>query len=369
MNSSSKISYYANVSLIFIGLFIFFYFLVLAQGIIVPLIFSIIVATVLSPIVNFFVNLKFNRIVAIFVTLALVISFSIFVIILLYFQIIKFSDSFPLLVNKFDVLLKDIEAWVSTTFNISAFKINGWTNETKAEIINLGRSLLGKTIINIGGMLIVLFLIPVYVFLILLYQSLLVEFIHKLFNANRQSKLNAVLASTKKIIQSYLVGLLLEILIVAILNATSLLIIGIDYAILLGFVGATLNLIPYIGGIIGISLPMLIALATKTPLDAFWVFASYLFIQFIDNNVLVTTIVASKVKINALISIMVVLIGGAMWGVSGMFLSIPLTAIVKLICDNVDGLKPWGFLMGKVVVIKPNKLLLKLNFKTQSTKA
>ena len=109
---------------------------------------------------------------------------------------------------------------------------------------------------------------------------------------------------------------------------------------------------------------MLVALATMTPLDAPLVFGSYLLIQFIDNNFLIVKIVASKVKINALISIIVVLAGGLLWGVPGMFLSIPLTAIIKLIFDNVDGLKPWGYLFGQVVPIKPNKILTKLKLTT-----
>jgi predicted PurR-regulated permease PerM len=69
-------------------------------------------------------------------------------------------------------------------------------------------------------------------------------------------------------------------------------------------------------------------------------------VQFIDNNLIVTKIVASKVKINALISIVVVLIGGALWGVSGMFLSIPITALIKVVFDRIEPLKPFGFLLG-----------------------
>jgi predicted PurR-regulated permease PerM len=108
-----------------------------------------------------------------------------------------------------------------------------------------------------------------------------------------------------------------------------LLIIGIDYAILIGIIGALLNIIPYIGGLIAIAIPVLLAIATKNPIDALWVFIAYMIVQFIDNNFFVPKIVASKVKVNALVSIVVVLIGGALWGVPGMFLSIPLTASLK----------------------------------------
>jgi len=133
----------------------------------------------------------------------------------------------------------------------------------------------------------------------------------------------------------------------AALNTTALLILGIDYALLLGIVGALLNVIPYIGGLVAVALPMMVALVTKsTPWYAFYVMAAYYFIQLIDNNYIVPKIVASQVKINALFSIIVVLAGNALWGIPGMFLSIPLLAIVKLICDNIEPLKPWGFLLG-----------------------
>jgi len=145
------------------------------------------------------------------------------------------------------------------------------------------------------------------------------------------------------------VGLLIEGLIVATLNSISLLIIGIDYAILLGLIGAILNVIPYIGGIIAVALPMIIALVTKSPTYALLVMAAYILIQFIDNHYLIPKIVASKVQINALVSVIVVLLGGALWGVPGMFLSIPLTAIIKVIFDHIEPLKPWGFLLGNNV--------------------
>jgi predicted PurR-regulated permease PerM len=139
---------------------------------------------------------------------------------------------------------------------------------------------------------------------------------------------------------------LIEMLIMATLNSTVLLIIGVDYAILFGIIGAILNLIPYIGGIVAISLPMLMAFITGTPMKALLVLLGYVIIQLIDNNYLVPRIVASKVKVNALISIIVVLIGGALWGIAGMFLSIPITAICKVVFDKITPLKPIGFLIG-----------------------
>ena len=183
--------------------------------------------------------------------------------------------------------------------------------------------------------------------MILFYQPLLLDFIRRLFAEIHQSQVSEIVTQTKTVIQRYLVGLVIEAVMVATMNSVALLILGIDYAILLGIIGALLNVIPYIGGLVAVALPMMIALVTKsTAWYAFYVLAAYYFIQLIDNNYIVPKIVASKVKINALFSIIVVLAGNALWGIPGMFLSIPLLAIVKLIFDHIEPLKPWGFLLG-----------------------
>jgi predicted PurR-regulated permease PerM len=199
-------------------------------------------------------------------------------------------------------------------------------------------------------MVMIFFLLPVYIFMILYYKNLLLEFLRKLFRLEHRMVLDQILKDSKRLIETYLIGLVFEMIIVAFLNCAGLLILGIEYAIVLGIIGAFLNLIPYLGGILAIALPMIIAFITKDSLVyPVLVFCIYMVIQFIDNHLIIPKIVASRVKINALVSVIAVLVGGAIWGVTGMFLSIPLIAIIKVICDNVEQLKPWGFLLGDVV--------------------
>jgi predicted PurR-regulated permease PerM len=150
----------------------------------------------------------------------------------------------------------------------------------------------------------------------------------------------------------------LEALIVATLNTIALLLIGVPYAVLLGVLGALLNILPFIGGILAVLLPILIATITIDGFQAqFWVIISYMFIQFIDNHFLVPYIVASKVRINALVSIVIVLLGGALWGISGMFLSIPFIGVMKIIFDRLPEMKPWGMLLGMEIPTKRSKFL------------
>jgi len=156
-----------------------------------------------------------------------------------------------------------------------------------------------------------------------------------------------------------IVAISLAVLLTFVITA-GLLILGIDYAIILGITGAVLNVIPYIGGVVAVALPMIVSIVTKDTISSpFLVLGLYIVVQFIDNHYVSPKIVASKVKINALVSVIVVLIGGAIWGIPGMFLSIPLTAILKVIFDNIDSLKPWGFLLGNIVPNEKKSLLVR----------
>jgi predicted PurR-regulated permease PerM len=131
------------------------------------------------------------------------------------------------------------------------------------------------------------------------------------------------------------------------MNSAALLLLGVPYAILIGVIGALLNMLPYIGGLIAIALPVLMATVTHDGYSTqLGVIGAYLVIQFIDNNILVPRIVSSKVQINALISIIAVFLGNALWGLSGMFLCIPFIAVLKIVFDRIDDLKPWGKLLG-----------------------
>jgi predicted PurR-regulated permease PerM len=199
---------------------------------------------------------------------------------------------------------------------------------------------------QVGGALLNLVILPVYIFLILWYKKLIIEFIHKLFSEERHQKIAQILKESQRVIQSYLVGLLFEVSIVAGLNITGLLIIGVDYALLFGLLGAILNLIPYVGIIIAALLPIGFALILQSPQHALFVVILYAVVQFVDNNIIVPRVVASKVRLNALVSILAVLVGGTLWGISGMFLSIPLVAIAKVIFDKIEELEPWGFILG-----------------------
>jgi predicted PurR-regulated permease PerM len=343
---TEKLPLYHKLSIVTIGLFIFFYILYIGQQILVPLTFAWLLAMLLNPIVNYLQRNKINKIVAIILAIVLMILVSGGILFFIGSQLSKFVDMLPQLKQKSHELGQEGLSWFSQTFNITTPKLTSWIEEQKAKGLQSASGIAGIALGSVSGLLVGLLLLPVYIFLFLFYKPLLLQFITKLFSSDNHKVVADVLNETKSLIQNYLIGLMIEMSIVATLNSVALMLIGIKYAILLGVIGAMLNLIPYIGGIVAISLPMLMGLMTDTPISALYVFLAYAFIQLLDNNFLVPKIVASKVKVNALISIIVVLIGGTLWGVAGMFLSIPLIAILKVIFDRIENLEPLGFLIG-----------------------
>lgn len=360
MNLSFKIPFYAKSALIFISVFCFVYVLYIGQGIIIPIVFATIFAILLNPVVNFLIRKKLNKIFSI----SIVVLVTLFLCgVILYFilsRIALFSETAPQLQVKLSHTVDQFSGWLSQEFGYSRIKINEWIVESENSLI--GRFANGDTLFKMGHVIVILMLIPAYLFMILFYKSLLLEFVRKLFSIEYHTTVVKVLMNSKIIIQSYLTGLVFEMIIMTILNSVALLLIGIDYAIILGFIGALLNIIPYIGGVVAVILPMLIAYITKDSLSyPLLVLIAYIITQFIDNHYISPIIVASRVKINALISVIVVLIGSALWGIPGMFLSIPLTAIAKVIFDHIDSLKPWGFLLGNIVPSSSRLSFIKIN--------
>ena len=359
-----EIPFYAKASIFLVGLFVFLTILYITQDIIIPIVFAIIIAIVLHPVVNFFIKKRIPKVIAILITITLTFIFIAGIGTLIFTQASKFLESWPILVEKFIILLNQTIVKSSGYFNIEPQYIHNWLNNAKTELINSSSSSIGHALMAVGGWLMILFIIPVFVFLFLFYHSLLLEFIHRLFAINNQTKLNKIISRIKTVIQQYLIGLVIEIIIVSGLNTIALLVIGVEYALLLGVIGGFLNLIPYIGGVVAIALPMVVAFVTlSSPWYAISIFGLYTIIQLIDNNIIVPLIVASKVKINALFSIIIVIAGNAFWGISGMFLSIPLLAILKVIFDHIDILKPWGFLLGDTIPKKDAVNFLKVLIK------
>jgi predicted PurR-regulated permease PerM len=346
--------FYFKATVILLGLVLVVYSLALLRDILVPFSFALIIAILLNPVVNRFRRLGIGK--AVSIIFSMIIALLVFGGIMYFIssQVAGFGENFPVLKEKFLQLLQQLQAWVHSKFGISIARQVELINEA----LNSSKGFVGQTLGTALTTLMLVFILPVYIFLLLFYKTLILDFLYESFAEKNSAQVADVLQQTKSAIQSYMIGLLIEALIVAILNSIALLILGVKYAILLGLIGALLNMLPYIGWIIAIALPVLMATVTREGYSTqLGIIIAYIIIQFIDNNFLVPKIVSSKVQINALVSILIVLLGGALWGVAGMFLSIPFVAIVKIICDRVEGMKPFGKLLGDEIPTKHKGLL------------
>ncbi len=321
--------------------------LVYGQNIIIPFLFAILLSILLLPLTNFLERkLFFAKTLA---DLAVVV-FSLFVIgTLIYFfsnQIARFLKDIPSIKEHLNAHYETIQNWMQKRFHISTEQQSVILSSATGSVSS-GTEVIGETVFTITHTVFYIILVAIYTFLILVYRKMIKQFIIEIFNQKNEPQVKEVLLESKGIVQKYMVGLITEMGIVAVLNTSVLLIIGIKYAVFLGLLTALLNIIPYIGIIAGIIFTSLITLTTSDHLsDIIWVIICFEIIHFIDANFLMPRIVGSKVKINALVTIMGVVVGGTLLGLPGIFLALPSIAILKIIFDRIEELKPWGKLMG-----------------------
>jgi predicted PurR-regulated permease PerM len=331
------------LSLILIG-FIFY----IGQHILIPLLFSILLAILLLPVTQFLQRMRFNRILSILFALVGAMLIIASIVYFLTSQIANFLNDMPTIENRLGMLFLDVKQWVSNNFNISIVDQDNYVTETMRSIQNSGAGgIVGKTFFTLTGAISYVFFLPIYTFLILYYQDHFKQFLIDVFKNSQEEKVREVLRESLSISQLYLTGLLTELIIVFALNATGFFVLGIKYALFMGLLAALLNLIPYIGMVIANAFCMLITVISCDHMGQVLLVAVVLVVvHFIDNSFIMPLVVGSKVRINALAIIVGVLIGGALFGIFGMFLAIPGLAVLKVMFDRVDGLQPYGMLLG-----------------------
>ncbi len=339
---------YAKITILILLIYLVLYGLYIGQDILAPLGFAFLFAVLLRPLEKQFIKWRVPKILAIVFTVVIALLFVAGLVTFLSKQIASFVEDIPAIKHNLNSLWTQFQRWISSTFNLTRAEqqkiIQKATSDTNPV------STLGVITASVATVI----LVPVYVFLFLYYRTLLLRFVVELFDGKHHENVNTVIQEIRYVVQRYITGLLTETSIVAALNVTGLLIIGAPFAILLGIISAILNLIPYIGGLVALVLTALIVFTNTGSVSmAVSSIIVFMIVQLIDNNFLVPRIIASKVKINALISIVAVLIGGALCGISGMFLSIPVIAIFKVIFDKIEDLQPWGKLLGDDIPATP----------------
>ncbi len=362
MTINNQSPLYVKLGFKFLVIFFICYFINVAQNILIPFAFACLLSVLLLPIVTFLEFHKFSRVISIAISIILAIGFIAGIIYFLSSQIASFMQDIPSIKQHINEHFISLQNWVKEKLNISLREQNQYLTEQADKLKATGTGYISNTFFSITEALMLLILMPIYTFLLLFYKDHIRKFLFAIFKKEHAAGIKNVLSQTKLMIRSYMVGILIEMSIVATANSTGLVLLGVKYAVFFGVLAAVLNLVPYIGMFTATLFTVLVSLTTTDDTSKIiWIIVIFYSVHIVDVNFLMPRIVASRLRINALISILGVVIGGALTGISGLFLSIPTIAFLKIICDEVEELKPWGLLMGdETTYSKKSKLYKRL---------
>jgi predicted PurR-regulated permease PerM len=338
----------------------------IGNDIIMPVLMAFFLSIVLLPIYRFLRAWKFPEVVSILLPILLGAFFIGAVVWFFSVQISILANDFPQIQKNINYHLNNLSDWINYKTDFSTQEQIKFLNEQSNKLLINAGNIIGGAAGSITSAFIFIGLVPIYIYLFLSYKDLLLRFVFVWFEPNQHKKVNEVMKEIEVIIKSYLIGLLIQIAYITILLGGILLLLDIKHALLIGVIFALLNLIPYVGALIGNLLGVMLTLTSSQELlPIITVLGVIGIVQFVDNNILMPRIVGSKVRINAFAAILGVFICGSLAGISGMFLALPMVAVLKIIFDRSKTFKPWGILLGDENLIKNPIRFPKLRIKNK----
>ena len=318
------------------------------QSLLIPVSFGLLISFVLYPICRWLEGFKFSRVMAILTSLTLFLILTLLLVILMVRQFSLFIKQWPDLYVKVTLLLNDAFTIIGDLLNVAPEERRNWLQTLLTDASQKILQLLPKTVYNTSVSTVLFLLVPFYTALILYYRKLLMAFLFQLFPGTKsQEEILNIVQESIVAYYNFIKGMAIVYLIVGVLNSIGLAILGIPNAIFFGFIASILTFIPYIGITIGALLPMSIAWLT---FDSIWypvgIVGIFVVVQILEANIIFPLAVSFKLRINALATITVIMLGAIIWGASGMILFMPFTAIFKLIADKTEVLKPFSILLG-----------------------
>ncbi|MFT3794749.1 AI-2E family transporter [Flavobacterium sp.] len=325
------------------------FFMIMAKPILVPLMVSGYIAMLMTAFCNKLEGWKIPRSLAAFIALLLI---TVCIAAFLYFvvtQLQNFTQDFESDVeDNLNKLVISINQSVLDFCGIDLGMRFGLDMKKIIAFINSGNTNLRELVMMTLGTLPNMLLLPVFIFFLLIYRDHFAVFVTKVFEKQRNKILLEHIASIRKVVYSYIIGAGKVMLILGVVNTAVLFALGIKHAIFFGMLAGMLNIIPYVGPFMGALLPFFFALITKDNLFyPFAVVIAFTLIQFMESSWLTPRITGANVNLNAFITFLGLLIGGAIWGIVGMILIIPTIAILKKLFELSPDLEPYAYLFGE----------------------
>ncbi|WP_185958354.1 AI-2E family transporter [Fodinibius sediminis] len=315
--------------------------LIMTRQLLVPLFLSILFAYLLYPAAHKMEQGQFPRIATNLILIVGSFTLLVGVIYGIALLIVTFTEDLPEIKEQLDTNITRFRWALGRTFGVTAEQLDSVVESIRGSGQYIAEFFTGtaNTILTVG-------LLPVYTFLLLFYRNKFQDFVFQLVPDSQHQVTRAIIDQAAEVVPKYLKGLFMVCFILIGLNSLGFYLIGVNYALLLGLIAAIFNLIPYLGTVIGYGIALLFVLATQSPTLALGVIGQFFVVQFIENNILTPNITGSYVQINPLVTILSLIAGGMIWGLPGMFMVIPYLAMLKIVCENIESLKPIGFLLG-----------------------
>lgn len=322
--------------------------LIVGKGLLVPLFMGGFFAILLTPFCNFMERNKIPRTLSCLISLLLTIAITVGLISFIVGNVVSFSKDFENVSGRLSTMAGQIDTWTARNLGIYENLEEKVNSIEIKEYLNSNSKSITSFALNAIGSLSALVLIPVFMFFLLFYREHLTRVMVMIYNDKEPSMVRSRITSLRKLIQNYIVGVGKVMVILAILNIIAYSLIGVKHAVFFGLIGAILNIIPYVGPLIGVVLPVIYSFLT---MDSFvyplLILGAYQVIQILEGNVLTPKIVGGNVNLNAFITLLGLLIGAAIWGIAGMILVIPTLAILREIFDLSEQTRPFAILLGE----------------------
>ncbi|MBC7388856.1 MAG: AI-2E family transporter [Opitutaceae bacterium] len=321
--------------------------LVYASQVLKPIALAIMLSMLMAPLCSWLDNKGMPRTFSSLICVLILLICITGVLTIVTAQFMNFSEDMPLIEKRANSILVQGQTMIKEKFNISP---NEQILFLKTQLSNAKDSMgkyAGNILGGITGTIATIILMLVFTYLLLFNKEKYETFFLRLYKDEDAEKVRKELSEITKISQSYLTGRAISMTLQAIIFSVGLLIIGIKSAILLGCLAALLTILPYVGTVTGGLFPIFMSLITEDSINpTIWVIVLLVGVQTLDNYFIEPNVVGGKVHLNALFTILIILIGGLIWGAVGMILFTPMLGIVKIVFDHIEGLKPYAYLIG-----------------------
>jgi predicted PurR-regulated permease PerM len=338
---------YIKFSILALGIGLVIAAMILAKELIVPMVWALLLTLMVLPVAAWFERKLKSRALSAVISIVLLIIVIGSILLLFTSQVISLGKDVPALEAKLTEGINSVRQFADDKLGFPIEEQSAAIEERMSSAAEGLLTKLGTALQHTITILALLILVPIYMFFFLTYRDRLFEFVVKTSQVSKTARTLDTMTKASKIVQQYLRGIGIEVVLMGVMAGIVFFALGIRHALFFAVLVAVLNIIPYIGVLVANFITVAYAyLTTDKIIYPILVFLLLWVIQIVDNNFIAPHIVGQQIRLNPLAVIVAVILGGLIWGISGMIVFIPLLGMAKVILDESEDLKPYGYLIG-----------------------